>query len=289
MSIAMHKAAATAFGIYLALSEEEREAFEQARISLAGAAGHAPRSRPTANKNLQLVFDGFGPASIGIAPLPAGSGQRPTRLPVPNYDATLFASSSYARLAAEGTNVHIYVASCLGTAQLYRGSATTIYKVGTTVGTVQSRVSGLNAVGYAGWRRSGEALIEDHGFRCWRPEPLPVTVPRPMGSPVAVIDDGLRIALPNGFTAEAFDIALTEALAPISIARLLTEARFRLALVAAGFDPARLERYSPRSDGSGHKRAAELVRLQPRRDADEIAALVEAIVANHVQRVDLAA
>ena len=95
-------------------------------------------------------------------------------------------------------------------------------------------------------------------------------------------EDGLAVALPAGLAAEAFDIKVAEALAPVSLARLLTLPKFRLALLGAGVDLERLERYSPRPDGSGHKRCAELVRLQPRREADDLASLAESIIAAHV-------
>lgn len=214
------------------------------------------------------------------APLPPGSGQRTPRVPVVAHDPELFLSKVYRRLAAETRLVHLYVASCTGTARLYEATRTVAYKVGTHAGeNVSTRVASLNSTAYASWRKSGQELVEETGYTSWRAEQLPIETPRPQHSPVVPLGTSLAVHLPTVIPVEAFDLAVTRCLLPLSLAQLRQEPRIQLSLVGLGCDPDRLERYTARVDGPGHKLAAELVRIQPRRDAEALASMAEGIVA----------
>lgn len=273
---------AAALDHWLALDPEERDVFERRCGDLAPAT-----KRPDAGSGMSadpsgaaVPCGGAGVALQNLLPLPPGSGQRTPRLLQVPYDPAFFASQAYRRLAEATRLVHVYVASCDGTARLYEASRTTVYKAGTHAGdAVATRMATLNAAGYASWRKSGLALVEEPGFSTWRAERLPVEAPRPHHSPVTPLGTSLAVRLPSAILPERFDVALTQALRPVSIAHLRSEPRITLSLAGIGCDPDRLERYTARRDGAGHKLAAELVRLQPRRDAEALASMVEGIVA----------
>ena len=263
---------------WMALSDADRAAF-------------ARQCRPTPQLALPLtgwpeaasVAAADGPLAITPRPrasLPPGSGQRTPRVPVVLHDPALFGSQAYRRLAAETRLVHLYVASCSGTARLYEATRTVVYKAGTHAGTaVDTRIATLNTTAYASWRKSGQELVAEAGYTSWRAEQLPVEAPRPQHSPVVPLGTSIAVHLPSVIPAEAFDLAVTRALLPLSLAQLRQEPRIQLSLVGLGCDPDVLERYTARVDGPGHKLAAELVRVQPRRDAEALASMAEGIVA----------
>ena len=81
--------------------------------------------------------------------------------------------------------MHVYVASCQVTAQIYEATRTLVYKAGTHAGAdVATRIATLNATTYASWRKAGQGLVEEAGYTTWCAEQLPVETFRPDCGPV---------------------------------------------------------------------------------------------------------
>ena len=268
--------------LWATLNTEERQAFARQ----CGGGEAAPAMQPSGAANLGGILAQDRSHSVAgprRAPLPPGSGQRTRRVPVVDYDLDLFASPAYRRLAQDTRLVHVYVASCQGTAQIYEATRTVVYKAGTHAGAdVATRIATLNTTAYASWRKAGQGLVEEAGYTSWRAEQLPVEIPRTACSPVEPRGTSLAVHLPVVIAAEEFDIAVTQALLPVSLARLGQEPRIALSLLSMGCDPDMLQRYTARVGEAGHKRAADLVRLKPRGDADALASMVEGLVATLV-------
>ncbi|MCW6511726.1 hypothetical protein [Lichenifustis flavocetrariae] len=286
----MNTQTSNALASWLALSANDRTAFERARLALTAAAPQpslepdaAPPQAPATRESEPVTQRIAQPQQLSLLPLPPSASPRRGRLAPPPVDTALFASEAYRAIAGGGGTALAYVAGCRGMAQIYEEIHTTFYKAGSTsASAIAARMRSLNDAGYASYRRLGNEVVAEPEFDGWSAASLPLHGPRPPNSPVTGLGNALQVLLPAGMTHEAFDIALTEHLWSVSLATIAAKPAFRLTCIGRGFDIGRLQRFTLKQDKSGFKAACELVRLSPRWEADAFADLIEGIIADFV-------
>ncbi len=145
-------------------------------------------------------------------------------------------------------------------------------------------MAALGDQGYgSAWRDEQEIVVEP-GFGDWQTIRLPIGLERPPGSPVRIGARTFEVTLPDGLTPNAFDRSFAESLAPWCLLRFLRGTAGARRCADLHLDPRRLERLTP---GRGKRIASyaaarELVLFEPRHEAEDVAAVIEAIIARFV-------
>lgn len=202
---------------------------------------------------------------------------------VGEVDTHLFRSKSYRALGA-GHTISVYCAGSRGLLELAQRIGGSHYKIGWSRGpTPETRLAHLRATAYGACWQDGGSVTQDCGWDNWEPTVLPGSE-RAEGSPVRCQGRYFAVDLPGGVDPGEFDSTLMQALAPRSLADFSESNAGRAQCRAQGVDPARLARLTEQSTKRGvrYKAARELFRFSPRQEAEALARLIEAVVAQAV-------
>ncbi len=205
---------------------------------------------------------------------------------IPRIDPALFGSAAYRdRVGAGGAHTNAYLAGCEGLAGFARQLRRPLFKAGTTIfRSVAARMASLGDQGYGSAWRGERGIVVDPGFSSWQTIRLPIGLERPPGSPVRIGARTFEVTLPDGLTPPAFDRAFSDALAPWCLLRFLRGAIGARRCADLDLDPRCLERLTPgrRQGRPAYAAARELVLLEPRHEAEDVAAVIEAVIARFV-------
>lgn len=198
-------------------------------------------------------------------------------------DLDLFRSRSY-RALGPGPSMVFYCAGSRGLFELAQRLGASHYKLGWTRGACpETRIAHLRATAYGACWQNGGNLIRETGWDNWEATVLPAQA-RPAGSPVRCTGRAFAVDLPRGVDPPAVDAALMRAFAPKSLAGFADTDAGRVRCRAQGIDPAWLRRLTEQTTRRGVrlKTATEIVAFAPRQEADSLARLIEAVVAQAV-------
>ncbi len=267
----MNMNAETTLQAYLALDPSQRVIFNAARLALEGAAPVATMAEHCPPREVSPL------ARAGATDIP--------RLYGPAVDPDVFTSAQFKSLATRNTAI-VYFAGCDGLYGLSQDITKGSYKLGLSAAhSVQARMMTLAEDLYGSAWLCGGLIRKDDGFDHWKAASLVTTEDRPRNSPVEPERRFIRVRLPAGLTSGMLDKALAASLADRSLSAYGTSPDDMAHCAGIGFDARRLIRYTPaRQAGQRPKAATELVHVSPRRDADALAGLLEAIVARVVMR-----
>lgn len=178
------------------------------------------------------------------------------------------------------TFVRLYVLGCDGLVELRNLLGTSVFKIGLTELSVESRVRKLNRERYASHYVSPAGWTSVDGFDDWHPKtPVLPHWPSP-ASPVVVMTNCIGIRLPECMSFRDFDRALNEHLGSVSIDSWCRRQEGTRELERRHLDPGIGRRGTPaKAGGIGRiDEAYELFFFRPRREFSALVAIAEHIV-----------
>lgn len=232
------------------------------------------------------------PRAVALAPRRHPRSCRPNLLITAAWDTRrvdpgLFSSAAYRSRLGPTAPVLAYIAGCDGLRGLAERIGAAVWKLGVTEAeNVRARLSLLEATRYGSCVRRDGRWHENPGFGRFEPAALPLTRRRGPGSPIRSALQAIAVERPLSLPLRALDRALGTALAPAGLRAWAAGPDAAARCAREHIDPGELDRHTPavlgRASGARPRRATELTLVAPRAQADDVADVLERIIADHV-------
>ena len=210
----------------------------------------------------RVCAGGEGPASTQRAAAPVSSLQF-SRAPLCRFARENKAGP--ARHAAgmnRASTIIVYCAGCEGLQRLASEHRTALFKIGSTTGSLRTRLAELSVAGYAA--RGGTSQVDMTGFDDW--VSVRIVARQSMDRAICVTRNFIKVTLPETMPASAFEAQLRAALYPFTF-----EGASENLIARSG------GRWTANPTGSC-RRATEIYEFRPREDGDGLVSIIEGIL-----------
>lgn len=191
-----------------------------------------------------------------------------------------------------GQPVTVYAGACDGLRRLALPGLWSISKVGVTTCALHHRLRYIGRDRYGSRYRCDDGrLVTEDGFVEWMAQPIEVSLALSPSSPIQVGVRGIRVLLPATLVPRVFDDMLSKALSVIALDRVMATVAGQARATLFGVDPARYRRATVYDFAGSTRtsRARELAFFRPRLDGDVLVAIIEALLAAHLEEIAAAA